>query len=1091
MDKQTHTTLSSAEMEKIIRAEAPRVTQVILQAAKTAHNEAEFRRPVANAIDRAAQRFGITLSLREEYTLVDGRADAIYNRFVVEYEPPGSLRPTNSTRNNRHAIDQVKQYIREMEIQERQDKERIAGAATDGTFFIFVRFRQGQWHIDPPVRVSDASTERFLRYLSVLSTELPLTPERLLEHFGEKTDNAHLCVGTLYHTLSETDNPRVHALFRQWQRLFREICGWDKQSSRLKLDKLAGNFGIETSQPDPLLLFFAIHTYYATFIKLLAVQVASFYSFPVLGTGLQQVASYTSEQLHRYLIEMEQGGVFTNFGIQNFLEGDFFGWYLDIWDDGVDAAVRRIISELSNYSLVTLDVDPEQTRDLLKKLYQNLMPRNLRHALGEYYTPDWLAERVLNQLGYQGDPRERLLDPGCGSGTFLVLALRRVREYASEKLLPESEVLSQVLSNVVGFDLNPLAVIAARTNYLMALGHLLQHRQGKISLPVYLADSIMTPAQGTRLETYAGYEFSTAVGKFSIPQSLISSGDIDTLTAMLEEGVRLGLPPKQFRERLLSTFPVLEGNENELKIAAKLYERLSELEDEKINGIWARIIKNAFAPLFAGRFDYIAGNPPWVNWESLPDEYRQEIVPLWEEHKLFSHQGFDAILGGSKDDISILMTYVAIDKYLKDQGKLGFIITQSVFKTIGGGQGFRRFKLGDDTPLKVLHVDDMSEIRPFYGVGNRTAIMILQKGQKTTYPVPYTFWQGEPWGRGRKRTIPEKLTIEEVQEITIRRNFWAAPVDKEDDTAPWITGHKRALSAIRKVLGNSDYQARAGVCTWMNAVYWLEIVGERPDDMLVVKNFTKGAKRKVHTIMRPVETALVYPLLRGRDVQRWHAESSAHILIPHKSDMGLNAIPEEDMMVNYIKAYGYLKEFEEKLRTRSGYKRYFTEEDPFYSLFNVGEYTFAPYKVVWTRIANDITGAVIDVTDFIGEQKTIVPDSSVVLIPFTDPEEAHYVCAILNSTPWRFVIVSAAVHGTGGFGSPNVLEKARIPKYDPGNSKHRRLATLARQAHEAISESDEITVHKIESEIDQLAATLWDVTPQELADIQKSLEDLQ
>src|SRR5690606_28804263 len=114
-----------------------------------------------------------------------------------------------------------------------------------------------------------------------------------------------------------------------------------------------------------------------------------------------------------------------------------------------------------NYSLVTLDVDPEQTRDLLKKLYQDLMPRQLRHALGEYYTPDWLAERLLNQLGYQGDPSKRLLDPACGSGTFLVLAIRRVREYVKEKMLPERTALEQVLSNIVGFDLNPLAVISA------------------------------------------------------------------------------------------------------------------------------------------------------------------------------------------------------------------------------------------------------------------------------------------------------------------------------------------------------------------------------------------------------------------------------------------------------------------------------------------------------------------------------------------------------------------------------------------------------------------------------------------------------
>jgi hypothetical protein len=58
------------------------------------------------------------------------------------------------------------------------------------------------------------------------------------------------------------------------------------------------------------------------------------------------------------------------------------------------------------------------------------------------------------------------------------------------------------------------------------------------------------------------------------------------------------------------------------------------------------------------------------------------------KYQLFPHRGFDAILGKSKDDISILMTYVMADKLLKDGGKLGFVITQSVFKTAGAGKAF-------------------------------------------------------------------------------------------------------------------------------------------------------------------------------------------------------------------------------------------------------------------------------------------------------------------------------------------------------------------------------------------------------------------
>ena len=57
-----------------------------------------------------------------------------------------------------------------------------------------------------------------------------------------------------------------------------------------------------------------------------------------------------------------------------------------------------------------------------------IVPRKLRHDLGEFYTPDWLAGYLIDRSGYPGDPNIRFLDPACGSGTFLVDAIHRVIE---------------------------------------------------------------------------------------------------------------------------------------------------------------------------------------------------------------------------------------------------------------------------------------------------------------------------------------------------------------------------------------------------------------------------------------------------------------------------------------------------------------------------------------------------------------------------------------------------------------------------------------------------------------------------------------
>jgi SAM-dependent methyltransferase len=179
----------------------------------------------------------------------------------------------------------------------------------------------------------------------------------------------------------------------------------------------------------------------------------------------------------------------------------------------------EILKRLDEYDPTTLTLLPEETRDLFKKLYHYLLPREIRHNLGEYYTPDWLAQRLLTQVDnefFQGDPRRnethmrrkllsvRFLDPACGSGTFPILIIARMLELGQALLVQESELLESILRNVVGFDLNPLAVLTARVNYLLAIADLLEYRRGDITIPIYLADSVRTPTLGEELFSHDG-----------------------------------------------------------------------------------------------------------------------------------------------------------------------------------------------------------------------------------------------------------------------------------------------------------------------------------------------------------------------------------------------------------------------------------------------------------------------------------------------------------------------------------------------------------------------------------------------------------
>ena len=414
--------------------------------------------------------------------------------------------------------------------------------------------------------------------------------------------------------------------------------------------------------------------------------------------------------------DLEAGGIFRHLNITNFLEGDLFAWYTTAWCPPVEKLIRDMSAKLDDYNPGTLSEDPAGSRDLLKKLYQQLFPQTVRHDLGEYYTPDWLTEHVFDKLEYTGAPEKRLLDPACGSGTFLVTAINRIRKWYDDNRercpYSESELCQKILQNIIGFDLNPLAVMAARTNYLIAIRDLVGH-MGSVEIPVYLCDSIMTPSEYSEL--IAGgrlgdiRELQTSAAKFLIPTEIATSYDyLAKYVEQLEFCIRNGYSPEEFIERCRDeALPVTIEN-----LHTDLYNTLVKLDNENKNGVWARIIKNSFAPLFIDPVDYVAGNPPWVNWENLPTEYRDSMAPLWQQYDLFRHKGIKAQLGSAKDDLSVLMTYVAHDAYLQEGGRLGFVITQTVFKTKGGGEGFRSFtyqKGGKNISLKVLSVDDMSD----------------------------------------------------------------------------------------------------------------------------------------------------------------------------------------------------------------------------------------------------------------------------------------------------------------------------------------------------------------------------------------------
>jgi hypothetical protein len=206
---------------------------------------------------------------------------------------------------------------------------------------------------------------------------------------------------------------------------------------------------------------------------------------------------------------------------------------------------------------------------------------------------------------------------------------------------------------------------------------------------------------------------------------------------------------------------------------------------------------------------------------------------------------------------------------------------------------------------------------------------------------------------------------------------------------------------------------------------------------------------------------------------------------------------EEWMKINLPKTFAYLHKFKAVLLSRgSNVVRELAEKTVFYTMYGIGEYTFASYKVVWKRMASDLEAVVLSkVTTPIGE-KDVIPTDTTSLIPFKSEEEAHYVCAILNSSPVRFCVRSYSSAGRG-FGAPSIIKHFGIPKYEESNGVHREVSELSKNAHELAKryyEQNDLEAREelkeVEEEIDKMVAELYGITNEELEEVKKTLRVL-
>ena len=378
-------------------------------------------------------------------------------------------------------------------------------------------------------------------------------------------------------------------------------------------------------------------------------------------------------------------------GLQGIVESDFFAWPAEV---GGETVIKDIALRVARFDW--LQAPP----DIASILYETVIPADERWQLGEYYTPHWLARSIVEEL-VDNPLDQHVLDPSCGSGTFVVEAMARFITAARQAKLPPLEALQKLRESVTGIDVHPVAVHLARSAWVLAAKPLIDEVVGagadaSVSIPIYLGDSLLLRIRvgdmiaENEIRIPMEDEENTDL---IFPRSLVDrADDFDRLMNEIARAIEVGDPP---------TLGSYDLTPNEHAIMEQTMATMQRLHDEGRNHIWAYYTRNLVRPLTLtrNRVDVIVGNPPWLNYRNTANILRSEL-----ERQSKSEYGIWA--GGryaSNQDVAGLFYARCVDLYLKDGGVIGMVMPHSALQTgqytkwrtgewrsTSGGKGFTR-----------------------------------------------------------------------------------------------------------------------------------------------------------------------------------------------------------------------------------------------------------------------------------------------------------------------------------------------------------------------------------------------------------------
>ena len=360
-------------------------------------------------------------------------------------------------------------------------------------------------------------------------------------------------------------------------------------------------------------------------------------------------------------------------GLHGIVESDFFAWPAEV--EGGLSLVKTLARRVARFDWANAPADVGAI------LYVTVIPPDERRQLGEYYTPDWLARAMVREL--VSDPlNQRVHDPACGSGTFLVEAIAHFLEAAERENLEPAATLDRLRQAVSGIDVHPVAVHLARAAWTLAARPAIMAAanagyNSPISVPVYLGDALQLRFHTGDLfaEREVRIEVEGQPNTFLVfPLSLVARADtFDPLLSDVADAIERGADPHV----ALDDHSITDSYERETLVQTIAVMR--QLHAAGRDHIWAYYTRNLVRPVVLSRekVDVIIGNPPWLNYNQTVstlrtalEEQSKDRYGIWAGGRYATHQ-----------DVAGLFFVRSVDLYLQNGGVIGMVMPHSALQT--------------------------------------------------------------------------------------------------------------------------------------------------------------------------------------------------------------------------------------------------------------------------------------------------------------------------------------------------------------------------------------------------------------------------